>query len=327
MKGRVAAAAGAALVFSAALLVAGERVVLEATLVRVNDRIMTVSDFRERLQVELSQTPAPPSGEALRGFARRVFDAAVDEMVLLERAQEKRLTVDDEMVDRAIEGLREENDLQDDAAFEQALRGAGLTVEQLRERYRHSMLIQRAAQSEVTPTEITEEELRQAYEADKERYRIPPRVELEQLFFPVAADGSDRDRVEQRAKGLIERVGAGNDLQAEATLAGIALQELGAIPEDDLRPDLRELVDRLQPGQLTPPMDTGGGIQVVRLVRRIPAGYQPFDEVKESIRRQKSAASYERQTRGVVERLKGEYLVKIDEDRWNQLLDLLAGNA
>jgi hypothetical protein len=37
---------------------AADRFVVEAVLVRVNDRIMTMTDFQQRLQVELSQHEA-----------------------------------------------------------------------------------------------------------------------------------------------------------------------------------------------------------------------------------------------------------------------------
>ncbi len=328
MKSRVKRTLMTAVVLSAGLLLAEERLVVEAVLARVNDRIMTVSDFQRRLEVELAQVPPPPSVEALREFVRQMFDSIVDEMILLERAQQKRLTVDDEMVDNAIENLRKENNLEDDQAFEEALRSSGLTVDQLRDRYRQSMLLQRTAQSEITPTEITEQELLQRYEAEKEnRYRVPPMVELEQLFFPVAADQSDRQQVLRRAQGIIERVQAGNDLRAEATLAGIAVQELGTIPEADLRPELRDVIEEIEVGGLTKPLDTGGGIQVIHLLARIPAGFQSFEEVKDSIRREVSMESYQQQTRGVVDRLKSEYLVEIDEDRLAQIINGIAGTA
>jgi parvulin-like peptidyl-prolyl isomerase len=298
---------------------------VETVLVRVNDRIMTVNDFKERLELELSQGPPLPSVDALEDFARGLFGSLVDEMVLLERAQEKRLKVDDQMVDNAIENLREENDLRDDQAFEEALQSSGMTEDQLRDRYRHSMLIQRTAQSEVSPTEITEQELIQRYEKDKDdRYRVPKMVELEQVFFPIASDGSDAAQVLQRARGLIDRVRNGNDLKAEATLAGVEAQELGAIPEGDLRPDLKAAIDDLDVNEITDPIEMSGGFQVIRVMARIPAGYQPFEEVRESIRREVSMESYEQQTRGVVDRLKSEYLVEIDEEGLSQIISSLA---
>ncbi len=316
-----------AILMAVAPLVAGQRVLVEGILVRVNDRILTMSDFQKRLQVELSQVSTPPEGDALRSFAQHLFDQTVDDMILLERADEKHLTVDDEMVDKQIAQLRKDNNLEDDAAFEQALKGAGLTVDALRERYRQSMLMQRAAQGEITATEITEEEVRQRYEANKEDYRIPAKVELEQVFLPVAANGSDRAQVLRRARGLVERVRGGNDLRAEATLAGVELQDLGAIPPGDLRPDLHAAIQDLKEGGVTDPLETAGGFQVVRLVRRIPTSYQPYDEVAAAIRRKMAMDSYRAQTRGIIDRLKKDYLVEIHEDRFQHLLDQIMGAA
>jgi parvulin-like peptidyl-prolyl isomerase len=303
--------------------VSAERVVVEATLVRVNERIVTVSDFTERIRQELAQMPTPPSNEQLREFTEMLLDEMVSELVLLERATEKRLTVDDEAVDRALDNLREENNLQDDEEWEMALASAGLTVESLRERYRRQILLQRAVQGEIRPVEITEEELRRQYELEKEKYRVPAKVELQQVFLPQ--DEGSSGELTRRARGIVERVRAGADLKAEATLAGSQLQDLGAIPVADCRPDLRNALDSLDDGEITDPLTVAGGVQIVRLVERIPAGYEPFDEVVERIRRERSAASYEGQTRGLVEKLKQQYLVEVHREYLDNVFANLGG--
>jgi parvulin-like peptidyl-prolyl isomerase len=315
---------GFALAVTATLAMAGERVVLEAIMVRVNDRVITVTDFRERLRQELSQIPEPPTGSDLTGYATALFGTVVDEMVLLERAQEKRLQVEDEAVDSAIAALREDNNLKDDAAFKQALSTAGLTEETLRQRYRQNLLLSRVVQSEVKAAEITEEELRQKYETDKARFAVPARVELEQLSFPTADDGLDRDQVAQRARGLVERVSQGSDLVAEATLAGVEVQQLGSIPISDLRSELTSALEEVPDGGLTAPLDYPGGVQVLRLVRRIPAGYQPFEEIREALRRQRSQEMYQDQTRGLVDRLKQDFLVEAHPELLERALSGLA---
>jgi parvulin-like peptidyl-prolyl isomerase len=294
--------------------------VLEAIMIRVNDRVVTISDFRDRLRQELAQLPERPTGTGLTAFAESLFATAVDEMVLLERAQEKQVQVEGDAVSSAITSLREDNNLLDDNAFRQALESAGLTEEMLKERYRQNILLHRVVQAEVKPAEITEEELRQRYEADKDRYAVPAKVELEQLSFSAAADGSDRDRVAQRARGLVERVRQGSDLVAEATLAGVEVQELGAIPATDLRTDLAAALESVAEGGLTDPLDYPGGVQVLRLVRRIPAGFQPFEEVREELRRQRSQELYQGQTRGLVDRLKQNYLVEAHPELLPQAL-------
>jgi peptidyl-prolyl cis-trans isomerase SurA len=308
------------LMATAVVGLAAERVVVEGVLVRVNDRIITISDFTERVRQELTQMPMQPNNEELRSFADMLLDEMVNELVLMERAAEKRITVDDEMVDQAIEDLRKENNLEDDEAWEQALESSGMTLEALRTRYRRTILLQRAVQGEVRPVEITEEELRQQYERDKEKYSVPAKVELEQVFL---GDGeSSAAELDRRAQGIVERVRAGADLKAEATLAGSELQELGAIPEDDCRPDLKSALEPLQDGEVADPLDVSGGVQIIRLVRRIPAGYQPFEEVVQEIRRERSAETYEGQTRGLVESLRQQYMVEIHRE----YLDIVFAN-
>ena len=300
---------------------AAERVVVETILVRVNDRIVTVNDFKLRLRQELSQIQPVPQGKDLRDYTEGLFQTMVDEMILLERAEQKRITVDEETVDTANDNLRMQNELEDDDAWQTALEAAGMTIDDLRARYRQSILLSRTVQSEIRPTEITEEEVRRRYEADKELYKVPEKVDLEQLFFPVREDGSDQDEVLRVVRGLVDRVSTGSDLRAEATLAGVEIQELGAIPVADLRGDLRRALTGVEDGGFTEPLVTAGGVQLIHLVQRIPAGYQPFDEVEEDIKRRMSADSYQKQSKGFVDRLKEEYLVEIDQRQLDHILD------
>jgi len=325
MKRDVALTALAAIMIVATFAAAGERVVLEGPLVRVNDQIITDSDFAKRLRQELSQVPAQPTGEELEQFANNLLNGLVDELVLSELASQKHVEVEDSMLDNAIASLREDNGLQDDEAWQQALESSGITEEQLRERYRRNIKLQRTVQSEVRPVEVTEEELRKQYENEKERFAVPEKVVLEQLFFEESPGGADHQQVLRRATGLVERVRDGADLKAEATLAGVELQELGAIPVEDCRPDLAAALDGLEAGGLTDPLPVPGGVQVVRLVERIPAGYQPFDEVVDQLRRQRAADDYESQTKGLVERLKQEYIVVVHPERIPAILAGLEG--
>jgi parvulin-like peptidyl-prolyl isomerase len=296
----------------AALPATAERVALEGIMIRVNDQVVTISEFTERVRQESSQFPEDFTTEQLQEFTVSLLTELVAELVMTERAKEKKVIADEATVDRAIESIREENNLTDDAAWEQALASSGITEDMLRERYRKNILLQRTVQGEVRPVEITEEELRATYEQHKDRYRIPAKVELEQVFLSDETEGGGSSV--GIAQGLVSRVRGGADLKAEATLAGAELQDLGAIPLEDCRPDLQSAIDGLEDGEVTDPLTVPGGIQVIRLVRRVPAGYEAFEDVVEQLRRERSAESYEEQTRGLVERLRSEYLVEVHEE-------------
>ncbi|MCP4902173.1 MAG: hypothetical protein GY906_34835 [bacterium] len=314
----------ALLIMVIAVTVAAERIVVEAIMVRVNDRVISVTDFSVRMRQELSQLPELPQDDQMAEFAEALLEAVVQELVLLERADQKQVEVSSEAIDQAIETLRQENSLQTEEEFEQALSQAGLTIEALRRRYTQSMLLQRTVQSEIQSTEITQEEIRQIYEREKENFKVPASIELAQLFFPFAEDESDRNAVIARVEGMLVRVRSGADLTAEATLAGVALQDLGAIPEEDLRDELRNALIDLGDGELTDPIGTVGGVQVLRLVRRIPAGYQPFEELRDRIHRVESDRRYQEQASGFVENLKREYLVEVHQELLPQAIERIA---
>lgn len=311
-----------ALMTTAAIATA-ERQVLETILVRVNDRIVTVNDFKLRLRQELARINPVPQGKELRSYTEDLFNTMIDEMLLLERAEDRRISVDEQSVDAAIDGLREQNDLTDDAEWAAALESSGMSIDDLRETYRQTILLSRTVQSEVRPTEITEEEVRIRYEEDKDLFKVPAKVALEQLFFPIAENGSNEAEVTRVARGLVERVSEGSDLRAEATLAGVEVQELGSIPTADLRGDLRSALAGVPDGGFTEPLVTAGGVQVIHLVERIPEGYQPFDEVEEDIKRRMSSDSYQSQSRGLVKRLREEYLVEIDQKQLDFILEVV----
>jgi len=88
---------------------------------------------------------------------------------------------------------------------------------------------------------------------------------------------------------------------------------------EDCRADLTQALEGLSDGGVTEPLPVPGGLQVIRLVRRIPEGYQPFEDVLPELRRKKSAESYESQTRGLVEKLRKEYLVEVHEEYLDQV--------
>jgi parvulin-like peptidyl-prolyl isomerase len=137
----------------------------------------------------------------------------------------------------------------------------------------------------------------------------------------VAEDGKDRDAVQARALGMVSRLENGADIQAEATLAGVKVQDLGEIPVADLRDDIAAAVLQMKPGDVAGPFSTAGGYQIIRLVGRTATGYLPFDKVKEQVRRKVSAERYKEQSEGLVNRLKHEYLVETHPEMVDEVLE------
>jgi len=290
--------------------VAAERKLIEGIVVRVNDRIVTTRDMNARMLERAAEQGHAVTAEEIPALVNDV----ADELCLLERASELKLEVTSEELDQAIKGLREENRLEDQAAFEAMLRSTGLTAEQLRTRVRDTLLVRRVLGREMGTSPITEEELRQLYEREKDSFMIGERMQLEHFIVPLAVDGSDR----AAKRGQLERLAAaartGNNfaaLVAEEVAAGRGTGgDLGEVLVSDLRPEVRQAVENLSEGEISAPFESASGLHIVRLVKRIPAAPRPFESVVDLLRDREMGKRYRDRLSGVVSGLKQRYVVE-----------------
>ena len=304
----------------AATLGAGaERQVIEAIVVRVNDRILTVADMRKRVSERAAESGSAVPADAYPALV----EEAADDLCLLERAIELKIEVDEEEVSEQLKGLKEQNRIETDEQFEETLRTMGLSVEQLRTRMREQMLINRVMQREIGNIPITEEELRRRYAQEQERYAVPEHVRLEHLVFPVAAQPDDEERAMTRARQLVAAARSGREFAAilmEETESGNATGgDLGSVAVPDPRPEVRDAVVTLKNGEVADPFRTAAGIHVVHLLERIPAGVKPFADVAMELRQRETADRYRTKVRSVVDDLKKRYVVELHPELFKPL--------
>ena len=289
---------------------AGQRQLVEGIVVRVNDRILTTADIRQRATERASETGKPFPQEAYLDLVQQ----AADELCILERAAELKLEISNDEVNAAVQQLREENHVPDDAAFESMLRGSGLTLEGLKARLRDTILIQRLIKREVGDLPITEEELRQRYQQEKDKFMIGERAHLEHIVIPVAADRSDLEARLAAARRLVAAARASGDFKALVEKEVAAGQgsggDLGIVVIEDLRPEVRDAVVKLKAGEISDPFTSRAGIHAVQLIERIPPSPKPFEELEGQLRQQELDERYRSHINSVVTELKKRYIVE-----------------
>ena len=168
------------------------------------------------------QIPAPgtPESEELRSA---LLESLIDEMVLLQAAaRDTLLTIDDQQVDDSLQQHMAGVEAQyvDRAALNEALRLEGLTLQSYREMLRsqigQGMLIRlyvrtRTGEGEVA-VELTDEELRAAFEAEREFLQErPTSVTFDQIVLEVKATDSAKAEAKVQLEGIRERALAGED--------------------------------------------------------------------------------------------------------------------
>ncbi|OOG28701.1 peptidylprolyl isomerase [Thioalkalivibrio denitrificans] len=155
-------------------------------------------------------------------------------------------------------------------------------------RLAYLMLDEETLRGEVS---VTEEDLRREYEQRVDRFTEPEERRARHILIRVP-DDADADAVasaEARARETRQRLDDGEDfadLAAEVSddpLAATGGGDLGFIARGDIDPDLEAVLFTLREGDISHPVRTRQGFQIVKLTEIRPPVRTPFAEVRDEV--------------------------------------------
>jgi peptidyl-prolyl cis-trans isomerase SurA len=291
------------LVLAAVVAPRGE--IIEQILVKVNGEIFTKSDLEQRQIAALRQKGQPidlksdPNNAQLRKaldeITPQIMVDAIDEMVIVQRGKELGYTLSDQQFKSVVDNIRKENKIETDEQFQAALKSENLSMADLRRNLERSMIYQRVQQNEVlSKIGVTDEEARKYYESHLNEFTTPPTVTLREILVAVAGDSkvmnvAADEAAKAKAIEIRRRTTAGGEnfekLAAEISdspsKANAGL--IGPLSVNDLSPDLRKLVESMKAGDVSEPIRTTRGYQVLKLETITPTNTLPLDKAREQI--------------------------------------------
>ncbi len=161
-------------VLLASLPLAGAELV-EKIVARVNDRLITSSEFETRFAVFIS---SPQAGNNPLEAKRKLLSELIDEKLLEERAKELSVSATDEEVETAVEKVKRQYNLATDAEFDNALKSSNLTREDLKRQMKNTITLQKVIGRDISSKlDMSDDTLRLEYERRKDQlYRRSPRA-------------------------------------------------------------------------------------------------------------------------------------------------------
>lgn len=297
--------------------------ILEQVLVRVNGDIITKTELEQRQIAAIRQRQGDqrPGNDAelkkaLAEITPAVIVDAIDELLFVQRGRELGYSLGNDQFQSILENIKKENKLETDEQFQAALQQEGMTMDDLRRQLEKQMLVTRVQQVEVMgKVSVSEDRIKELYEASREEFTTPPQVTLRELLVAVPASEKGvnvaaDDAAKQKAEELQRRLTAGEDfakLAGEASDAGSKANGglVGPISRSDLSEELQKEIQRLKPGQLTPVLRTARGYQLLKLESVTEAAVKPLEAARDQIVEKLAA----RERQGEFER----YLTKLRE--------------
>ncbi|OAG27351.1 peptidylprolyl isomerase [Thermodesulfatator autotrophicus] len=230
----------------------------------VNDEVITLSELDEAAtplyQQYLKDIKDPVAKERLREEIRqKVLQQLIDEKLINQEIERRGIEVSSEEIDRFIEHFKRQNGL-DDQAFQKFLAEQGLTLEEYRQKVAQQIKRIKLVQSRVNQIVVTPEEIEREYQR---RYgKVVTRYELAAIII-------NGQEAEAKIKKAYQELKAGKDFaEVAAKYSDIpdSGRGLGTFSPEELAPEVREVLAKLQPGEVSPPIKVGNSWQIFKLL-------------------------------------------------------------
>ena len=274
-------------------------VVLERILVKINGDLVTQTDLEEAQVNALRARPTPPQTDpelrlALQEITPEVLANSIDQLLLVQRGREMGYSLSDEQFEEILDGIKEENGMDDEQLLVALEREQGMTLAELRAVMEDQMLVGQVQQDQVLRrVKMTDTEAREYYETHPEEFSEPATVMLREILIGVPVDSGAlnvaRDnQARAKAEAVLGRVLAGEDFEQLVTDASDAASRangglIGPIALADLAETVRARLEMIDVGGVGEIERTPAGYQILKLESATEAAPAPFDEVRDGI--------------------------------------------
>lgn len=300
-RGRTATRAAVLAALAACLALGGPAfaAMVDEIVVKVNNRIITKSEFDERaaylVQQIQQQHPGPGFLDELQSARDALLGNLITEALLIERAET--IFDMDKIRSSLIDDFKKQQNIPNEAELDKALKDQQMTRKELEEQ-----LIRMAVPNEIINYDVkrkisvSDQEMEDYYNANIVKWQTPAQVTFHEIVMLYNRD--NRDEVRERAETVVKQAKAGAafaDLVQQYSEAGTRETQglLGPVPRTDLQESIANVAFTIEPGTVSEPIDTGRSFHIIRLDARTAATTKTLadpvvkQEVHDQVRDQK----------------------------------------
>ena len=269
--------------------------VIEEVIVRINSDIVTHSELqrsKDEVRQELRQQN-PDKADAM--FATREKDVLrdlIDQQLLLQKAKDKGITGDTELIKR-LDEMRKQMNLSSMDELEKAAKEQGVSFEDFKQNMKNQILTQLVIRNEVQPKiQVTKEEEKRYYEEHQKDLEHPERVRLSEILVSTEkvqpGDQAGVAAAGQKAQQLLEQVRGGaafDEVAKKGSDGPTAAQggDLGFFKRGTLARELEGKTFAMKTGDASDVVRTKQGFLILKVTDHEQAGVPPLKDIEPEI--------------------------------------------
>lgn len=328
-----------AAIFSFANVGQAEPQPLDKVIAVVDKGVIMQSELDERLFQVVHNARANnlslPDIESLR---KQVLDHLIGEHLQLQIAQRIGFQVSDEQVNRAVEQVRQSNQLSPEQFIAQ-LEKDGMSLAELREKLRHDITLQQVQQAMVQQRiHISPLEIDNFLKSADAKFWISPEYQLGHILISLSqsASAEEVEAAQQKAAELVQKIRAGANF-AEVAIAesdgpaALSGGDLGWRKTSDLPSLFADMLPPLEAGDVSEPARSPAGFHILKVYNKRGGEQQTEQQTKaRHILLKPSAILTDEQAKAKLEKLRqrildGEDFGALAKEHSEDIGSMLAG--
>jgi peptidyl-prolyl cis-trans isomerase SurA len=295
--------------------------VVEEIVARVNNRIITLTEFqrsKEQLKSEAQQQDPANADKIVAEREKDVLRDLIDQQLLLEKGADLGITGDTELI-KWLNDMRKQMKLDSMEDLEKAAQAQGVSFEDFKLEKKNQIITQQVIGKEVGQRlNLTPADEQKFYEEHKAELERPEQIRLSEILVAVQKkDGAAADDPEKlaaaraKAEDLLAQIrkgGSFEDVAKKSSDGPSAAQggELGEFQRGTLAKELEEKTFAMKPGEVTDVIQTKQGFVILKVTAHQQAGIPPLKEIEPRVQ----DALYMSRLQPALR----EYLTKLRED-------------
>lgn len=254
-----------------------ERDTIDRIIAVVGDKVILASELASQMQLVALQSKQRPRTQAeMEKLQRDVLDQMVsDQLFLVAAEQDTTINIREDEIEKALDAhvARVSQNFESNEAFEAALAAEGLTVRELKKRYRNDikgqLLKQRFMGRKLSSVSVSRHEVEAFFNDFRDSIPAQPEaVKLSHVLLAIRPSERVEDSIKAIATDLRQRVLDGADFASLSTQfsssgAGANGGDLGWVARDDVVEEFGRAAFSLQVGDISGVIRTQFGYHVI----------------------------------------------------------------
>lgn len=323
--------------------------ILEQVLVKVNGEIFTKTELEAkqitelRTQNRLVNNPADlKNDESLKAILLEITPVllvdAIDELILLQKGRELGFQPTAAQLTDAADRIKKQNNITSDAQFRAALVQEGMSFEEFEKNLEKQYILARVQQQEIMPrVQLTEEESKEYYRTHTKEFEKPATITIRDIFIsvPTTAAGVNvaaDDEVAKKVADIRARAVKGEDftkLVAEISESPSKANGglIGPINVAELAPQVHALIDKMKVGEVSEPIRTPNGYQLIKLETRLDAAPEAFEAVRDQIAEKVGSSRMDGEQKKYLDKLRAQAIIEWKNDDLKKMYEQKMASA